>query len=68
MHLLTAYNEDSASATKWPISVIKLIRDRLENNLSIIVSHNSNLLILETPQHLADWIEKFLPEIARDCR
>lgn len=67
VHLLTAYNEDSASATNWLISVLKLVKNRLENNLSITVSHNSNMLILETPQHLTDWIREFFPEVARDC-
>lgn len=67
MHLLTAYNEDSASATNWLISVLKLIRNRLENRLSITVSHNSKILILETPQHLVDWVGEFFPEIDRGC-
>jgi len=66
-HLLTAYNEDSASATNWLISVINLIRNRLESNLSITISHNTNSLILETPQQLNDWVKDNFPEIARDC-
>ena len=66
-HLLTAYNEDSASAINWLISILKLIKSRLENNLSITISQNSNVLILETTQQLADWIVDLFPEIARDC-
>lgn len=67
MHLLEAYNEDSASATNWLISVLKPVRGRLENRLPIKVLHNSNFLILETPQDLVNWIDELFPEIARDC-
>ena len=67
MHLLEAYNEDSASATNWLISVLKLVRGGLENRLPITVLRNSNFLILETPEDLVNWIEELFPEIARDC-
>lgn len=66
-HLLEAYNEDSASATNWPILILKLVRGRLENRLPITVLHHSNFLILEAPQDLVNWIEELFSEIARDC-
>ncbi len=63
-----AYAEDSSSAMNWLTSVLRLMKERLSANFPITISAEEKIVIMKTPEQLAQWIVERFPEALRDLR
>lgn len=64
INLRAAYQQDSAPAVNWLISMIQILREQIRSNGVVLVCETKPALEIRSDSEFMDWIRVEFPDIA----